>query len=67
MPELAKALSMVALVAATLEYAILIRHREERREAIRWQVEVQESLVAAGTKTRAPIRRWSEGRFRLER
>ncbi len=67
MPELAEALSLVALVVATLEYAILIRHREERRDAIRWQMQVQESLVAAGTETRAPIRRWSQGRFRLER
>ena len=39
----------MALVAATLEYAIVMRHREERRDAIRWQAEVRESLVSVGS------------------
>lgn len=61
MPDLAEALSLFALVAATLEYAILIRHREERRDAIRWQAELQASLVAAGgADATAPMPRWTE-------
>ena len=47
MTEFVEALSLAALVAATLEYAILIRHREERREEIRWQHDVQDSLMWA--------------------
>lgn len=31
MSEVAQALSLTSLVAGTLEYAILIRHRQERR------------------------------------
>jgi hypothetical protein len=31
MPELPESLSFAALVAAVLEYAIMIRHREQRR------------------------------------
>ncbi len=46
MPSLAEALTLVALMAATLQYAIMIRHREERRHAIRWQQTVRESLRA---------------------
>ena len=33
-------------MAATLEYAIVMRHREERRDAIRWQEEMRESLMS---------------------
>ena len=66
MPTLAEALSLVALTAATLEYAIVMRHREERRDAIRWQADVQESLVSVGRISPPPVRRWSDDgtRFR---
>ena len=67
MPDLVEALSLVALVAGTLEYAILMRHREERREAIRWQAEVRESLVSVGHADARPVRRWTDDgtRFRV--
>lgn len=66
MPDLVEALSLVALTAATLEYAIVIRHREERRDASRWQADVRESLVSIGRVSAAPVRRWSDDgtRFR---
>ena len=66
MTELAEALSLTALLAATLEYAILMRHREERRDAIRWQAEVRESLMSVRGIGAAPARRWSDdgSRFR---
>lgn len=68
MPELVEALSLMALVAATLQYAILVRHREERRDAIRWQAELRESLVSAGRVDPKPMRTWSDDgtRFRVE-
>lgn len=62
-----EALSLVALVAATLEYAIVIRHREERRDAIRWKAEVRRSLLSVGSVGVAPPRRsWTDDgtRFR---
>jgi hypothetical protein len=67
MSSLGEALTLIALVAATLEYAILMRHREEWREAVRWQEELRASLVSAGRLNTAPARRWvDEGsRFRL--
>ena len=52
MPDFVNALTLMALVAATLEYAIVMRHREERRDAIRWQAEVRESLVSVGSPAR---------------
>ena len=69
MPELVDALSLVALLAATLEYAVLIRHRQERREALLWRAEVHESLVSVGRAVAAPVRRWTDDgtRFRVER
>jgi hypothetical protein len=69
MPELVEALSLVALLAATLEYAILIRHRQEGRDAVLWQNEVRESLVSSGRSDARPVRRWSDDatRFRVER
>ena len=69
MPELVQALSLTALLAATLEYAILLRHREERREAVRWQGELRESLVSIGRSPAGPVRRWTDDgtRFRVER
>jgi hypothetical protein len=69
MPELIEALSLVALLAATLEYAVLMRHRQERREALLWRAEVHESLVSIGRTDTRPVRRWSADgtRFRAER
>jgi hypothetical protein len=70
MDDFPHALSVVALVAATLEYAILMRHREERRDALRWQFEVRDSLLSARrfTDQPPPVRRWTNGtRFRVER
>lgn len=69
MPAFVEALSLIALIAATLEYAILMRHREERRDAIRWQAEVRESLLSVRRIDVAPERRWTdEGtRFRVVR
>jgi hypothetical protein len=67
MADLVEALSLVALTAATLEYAIVIRHREERRDEICWQAQVRESLVSVGRVDRPePVRRWSDDgtRFR---
>jgi len=69
MPDFVDALSLMALVAGTLEYAIVMRHREERRDAIRWQEEVRESLVSVGSSSAAPpVRRWTDdgSRFRVE-
>jgi hypothetical protein len=37
MPGLTEALTLSTLVAATLEYAILMRHREERRSTERFE------------------------------
>jgi hypothetical protein len=69
MPEFVEALSLTALVAATLEYAIVMRHREERRDAMRWQEEVRESLVSVRGIGAPPVRRWTDdgSRFRVER
>ena len=49
MPTFLEALSLAALVAATLEYAIVMRRREERRDAIRWRADFHESLVSVGS------------------
>jgi len=69
MPTFVEALSLVALTAATLEYAILMRHREGRRDAIRWQAELRESLVSGGHLDARPPRIWTDdgSRFRVER
>ena len=69
MADLVEALSLVALTAATLEYAILVRHRVERRDARNWQSEVRESLVSLGRVNPTPVRRWSDDgtRFRPSR
>jgi len=69
MPALVDALSLTALIAATLEYAIVMRHREERRDAVRWQAEVRESLLSVRTIGSAPQPRWTDDgtRFRRER
>jgi hypothetical protein len=67
MPDFLGALGLIALVAATLEYAIVMRHREERRDAIRWQAEVRESLLSVARVDAGPARRWSDDgtRFRV--
>ena len=66
MNDLVEALSLAALVAATLQYAIVIRHREERRDAGRWQAEVRESLISVGAVGAVQARRWTDDgtRFR---
>jgi len=68
MPDVVNALSLTALVAATLEYAILMRHREERRDAVRWQEEIRESLLSVRGVDAAPARRrWTDdgNRYRV--
>jgi hypothetical protein len=67
MPDIVEALSLTALVAATLEYAFVMRHRQERRDAIRWQAEVRESLLSVRRIGTAPERRWTDDgtRFRV--
>jgi hypothetical protein len=69
MVDLVEALSLVALTAATLEYAILVRHRVERREAVNWQAEVRESLVSIGRGDTRAVRQWTDDgtRFRPSR
>jgi hypothetical protein len=54
-------------MAATLEYAIVIRHRQERRDAISWQADVRESLLSVRGIGTAPERRWTDDgtRFRV--
>jgi hypothetical protein len=56
MPDLVDALSLTALIAATLEYAIVMRHREERRDAIRWQAQLRDSLLSVRNIGAAPQR-----------
>lgn len=69
MREFVEALSLMALVAATLEYAILVRHRAELRDALQWRSEVRESLLSVGRADSRPARRWTQDgtRFRVER
>ena len=68
MSDFVNALSLMALVAATLEYAIVMRHRAERRDSTRWQAEIHESLVSGGNVDPGPRRRWTDDgtRFRVE-
>lgn len=69
MEQLAQPLSLVALIGGTLDYAILIRHREERREARRWQQDLQDSLKSAGRvlDRPPPVRRWIDStHFKLD-
>ena len=60
MPDFVDALSLMALMAATLEYAIVMRHREERRGAARWQQEVRDSLLSVSRVGAVPVRRWTD-------
>jgi hypothetical protein len=73
MSELAEALSLSSLVAGSLEYAIVIRHRQERRQAVASGPDIDEAALEAlarvsGTADRWRLRRWTaEGtRFRIE-
>jgi hypothetical protein len=64
MAELTQALALTSLVGGTLEYAILMRHREERRREARHVNEVQaagrEALFRAHLLDRGRgVRRWS--------
>ena len=66
MADFGSALTFAALVAATLQYAILVRHRKERRHAIQWQQTIRESLRSGGLVSE---RRWVHDgiRYRLVR
>ena len=73
MPELAHALGLTALVAASLEYAILIRHRQERRTSVAVvdddEAAAREALTRVNRgESRWPMRRWTADgtRFRIE-
>jgi hypothetical protein len=64
MPELAEALAVSSLIAGTLDYAILIRHREERRRDEAMLAEVQSAGHAALLRGQlvgrsGPIRSWT--------
>jgi hypothetical protein len=70
MEQLAQPLSLVALISGTLDYAIVIRHRRERREALRWQQDMQDSLKSAGRvlDRPQPVRHWIDStHFKLDR
>jgi hypothetical protein len=73
MPELADALGLSALVAGSLEYAILIRHRQERRMSVSFVDDAEAAAREALTRVspgdnRWPMRRWTADgtRFRIE-
>lgn len=73
MPELAEALGLSTLVAGSLEYAILIRHREERRQTVSLiddaELAAREALTRVSRReSRWPMRRWTADgtRFRIE-
>jgi hypothetical protein len=73
MADLVEALSLYLLIAGTLEYAFVMRHREERRQSISWSQAAQASARQALTRLnrrdpRWMMRRWTnEGtRFRIE-
>ena len=54
-------IALFAFLLLTPSYAIVMRHREERREAIRWQEEVRESLMSVRGIGAAPARRrWTD-------
>jgi hypothetical protein len=63
MPGLTEALGLASLVAGTLEYAILLRHREERRrDAADLALTTNlghEALMRMNLLGPAPRRRWS--------
>jgi hypothetical protein len=47
MPELIDGLTFAALVAGALEYAILMRHREVRRNNLRMDLSIEEAGLRA--------------------
>ena len=63
MPDLAEALSLSSLVAGSLEYAILIRRREERRRRLSWLNEWERATHEALTRVSQPVNRWSMRRW----
>lgn len=70
MPGLTEALGLFALIAGTLEYAILLRHREDRRrEAAHLSLATDlghDALVRPSLLDRAaPRRRWTDFGTRL--
>lgn len=73
MPELAEALGLSSLVAGSLEYAILMRHRQERRQTVALiddaEAAAREALSRVSRReNRWPMRRWTADgtRFRIE-
>ena len=69
MPGLPEALTLSSLVAGTLEYAIMVRHREERRRDISHQELAaslaQQAMMRLRLLERRPARTWEFGtRFR---
>ena len=73
MADMVEALSLSSLIAGTLEYAILVRHREERRQSSSWRLAAQASARQAltrltGQDPRWMMRRWTNDgtRFRIE-
>ena len=70
MPELVDGLTLTALVAGALEYAILMRHREARRYDLRMDASISEEGLRALVRLviineqQAPRRRRSFGRIR---
>ena len=70
MSELVEPLSFTSLVAATLQYAILIRHREERRDHERYLQEAEaagrQALFRARLLDRGrPSRQWTTAATRF--
>ena len=70
MSDLVEALSFAALIAATLQYAILVRHREERRDQERYLHEAEaagrQALFRARLLDRGrPSRQWSTAATRF--
>lgn len=63
MSEVAQALSLTSLVAGTLEYAILIRHRQERRmlsgDDRELELTGREALARARLLSRPASRSWT--------
>ena len=73
MPDLAEALGLSALLAGSLEYAILIRHRQERRMRLSFVDDAyavaRNALARVSQRdNRWPMRRWTADgtRFRIE-
>jgi hypothetical protein len=71
MAEMVEARSLSSLMAGTLEYAILIRHRVERRQEVSWRQAAEVSGRQALTRldrldAKGTARRWSDDgtRFR---